>query len=198
MHFFILFASLLIKNVSSRSLPIVPSIVQFPSLSNDSFSIQFPPNSSDLPSNGWPKLPFRALVTEKKTSAGSEKTYMTIDYYLEPKPNNLKGDVIGNISNIETLIEGWGNPDYYVDNKRVFQSGLVFVRFPAVQARGAGRMTNGLAVQLLGAAWGLEYAFGPRGWQMAMIETVKVDGSLVVNGFFSLWIDESGKSVESD
>ena len=121
---------------------------------------------------------------------------MIIDNYLEPKPNNLKGDVMGNLSNIETLIESWGNPNYYIDNKRIFDSGLVSVRFPAVQVRNSGRMTNGLAVKLLGAAWGLEYAFGPRGWQMAMIETIKGDGSTVVDGFFSLWIDENRKGAD--
>ncbi len=116
---------------------------------------------------------------------------MVIDRYLAPTtPDSHKGAVLGNISQIEKLIESWENPNYYIDNKRVFTSGLVQARFPAVQTTNAQRITNALAVELLGAAWQLQYVHGPRGWSFATVEMVGGDGLRSTFGFFSLWFTE--------
>ena len=173
---------------ASLSLPVNPPIVQFLSLPNESLSAHSLPNSTFNPLDRWPNSPFRSLITEKVTEGVIEKTYMVIDRYQPASPNPLKGAVMGNITLIEKLIDGWGKPDYYIDNRRMFTEGLVSVRFPT------GQITNWLAAELLGAAWGLEYAFGPRGWEFATIETVRDRGEHNVVGFFSLWIASDASS----
>jgi len=112
---------------------------------------------------------------------------MIIDEYLDAGDKSFKGAITGNISVIVELIDSY-KPDNLIDNTRVFTSGLVSVRFPTMQARNAQRMTNALAVELLGAAWQLEYARGPRGWNSATIKTIRSKSDYTIVGFFSLWI----------
>lgn len=207
MHSLLFIASAFIGLVAPLSVPFNPSLRQLQSASNDSLPPNVPSplnaslspkprsNSTSPASNGWPSLPFNTKVSEKTTEGVSETTYIIIDNYIGPFPSDLKGFVLGNITLIEELIDGWDNPDYFIDNKRVFTSGVVSARFPAVQVRSSARITNGLAKELLGAAWGLIYAYGPRGWSFASVETVRGEEGGAVRdtvGFFSLWITEPG------
>lgn len=189
MHFlFCIAVTTLVGTAASLSLPFQPSILQLPSISNGSLQAFNPSNSTNNTLFGaWPKLPFHVLISETEIHGVIESTWMIIDDYLEVHDQSLKGAVTGNISLIVELIDSH-KPDNLIDNRFVFTSGLVSVRFPAVQANNAQRMTNALAVELLGAAWQLEYARGPMGWASAMIKTIRGNKDYNVVGFFSLWI----------
>lgn len=190
MHFLpCIAAATLVGTTASLSLPLYSSILQLPSLSNGSLQELNPANSTNTLLEAWPKPPFHVLISETKTHGVIESTWMIIDDYLKVDDKSLKGAVTGNISLIVELIDSH-KPDNLIDNRRVFTSGLVSVRFPAMQATNVQRMTNALAVELLGAAWELEYARGPMGWASATIKTIRSKDDYNVVGFFSLWIRE--------
>lgn len=189
-------AAALTRTVASLSLPFYPSILQLPSTLNGSLPALIPSNSTTSLLDSWPKLPFHVLISETKIGEITETTWMIIHEYLEAPDVSVKGEVISNISLIVDLVDSY-EPDHLIDNRRVITSGLVSVRFPAVQARNAQRMTNGLAVELLGAAWQLQYARGPRGWKLATIKTVRGRNDQSVVGFFSLWIGEGGADTRT-
>lgn len=192
MHFLLYtLAATLAGTAASLSLPLYPSILRLPSISNGSLQALDPLNTINTLLGTWPKPPFHVLISETKTHGILESTWMIINNYLSVQDPSLKGAITGNISLLVELIDSY-NPDDLIDNRRVLTSGLVSVRFPAVQARNAQRMTNALAVELLGAAWQLEYARGPMGWASATIKTVRGKGDYKVVGFFSLWISEKG------
>ncbi len=174
---------------ASLSLPLYPSILQLPSISNGSLQAPSSLNSTTTLLGTWPKPPFHVLISETKSHDVVESTWMIIDEYLRVSDESLKGAVTGNISNLVDYFESC-KPDNLIDNRRVFNSGLVSVRFPTVQAENAQRMTNSLAMELLGAAWQLEYARGPMGWGSATIKTIRGKDKYSIVGFFSLWIRE--------
>ena len=196
LKFFLTFAVL--ELATSWILPPHRTVLELPSSLNNTLSHDGTANpsarnynntTSSAPLNDWPDLPFRFKVSEGPPGT---TTYILIDQYLAPStPDSWKGAVLGNITNIEKLIESWEQPSYYIDNSRVFISGLVKVRFPAaVHFRNPVRITNALAVELLGAAWQMQYLYGPRGWSFASIETEDGEGVRNTVGFFSLWMIE--------
>lgn len=129
---------------------------------------------------GWPTLPFHAHV--------AEDIYLVIESYHVPSDYNLRGYILGNLTKIEDRIIEEANPDGLVDNKRIFRSGLVSTRFPAVAVEKGDvatppRITNEMALQVLGAAWELQHVHGPRGFSYA---TVEVGGRPW--SFFCLWV----------
>lgn len=188
MHFLLcILAATLAGTTFSLSLPLYPSILQLPSVSNGSLQAPTISNSTNTLLGTWPKPPFQVLISETKPHGILESTWMIINDYISVQDPSLKGAITGNISLLVELIDSY-NPDDLIDNRRVLTSGLVSVRFPAVQAKNAKRMTNALAVELLGAAWQLEYARGPMGWASATIKTVRGKDDYKIVGFFSLWI----------
>ncbi|KAL6720054.1 hypothetical protein ACLMJK_001975 [Lecanora helva] len=176
--------------VASLSLPL--NLVLLPARSPRNSSIRLPNllNATNATSNGWPAPPFRSKISEEDASRGiADTTYLIIDQYLAPNPASLKGAILGNISLIEQTIEGYGNPDYYIDNSRVFKSGLVKARFPAFKGSNGPRITNGLARELMSAAWSFLYVYGPRGFSFATVQSGRGQGSKNSIGYFSLWIE---------
>lgn len=203
MHFLFLLATASIGLVVSLSLPLDPLVLRLPSVANGSVSDQPVSITTNLTSGEWPDPSDQIEISEKKSRGVLiEATYMTIGEYQTPIAEIPKGLVPNNISLIIQLIDGY-EPDNFIDNRRVFKSGLVSVRFPAVQtSNNVQRITNSIAVELLSATWQLQYAYqpyGPRGWDLAKVEAVRFrDGRAVGRsavGFFSLWIEDGGANI---
>ena len=117
---------------------------------------------------------------------------MIITSYNRPSEENLKGYVLHGLSTIEEEIEAEQQPSTFIDYERKFQSGIVTARFP--KAAGTSRITNDIAMKVLGAAWQLQYIYGPRGFSRAEVEVGERTW-----GYFSLKIDTIiGVSVSVD
>lgn len=109
--------------------------------------------------------------------------YLLIDAYMPAAEHIQKGAALASINAMEEAIEKEKDPWGYIDNRRVFNSGVVSARFPALAIGDPPKVTNQQAIQVLGAVWTLEYVYGTRGFAYATVEI----GTTALC-FFSLWI----------